>query len=164
MIFSSTPAQHHLCACHLQEHSRDILPPFSAADTAAACQSPTDQPPCASSCTCVCSRAALSCAGSRLWCEGHPRSGSPASAACPASPSLLVPGVPCLAGARRTGASPRSSLPSSAAGHWHCGRTRRAGRAVYLSWCRAQRPQSGNLGSLTRSRFQLQSLQTASWS
>lgn len=122
------------------------------------------QPPCASSCTCVCSRAAPSCAGSQLWCEGHPRSGSPASAACPASPSLSVPGVPCLAGGRRTGASPQSSLPSSAAGHWRCGQTQRAGSAVCLSWRRAQRPRSGNRGSLTLWRFQLQSLQTASWS
>lgn len=122
------------------------------------------QPPCVCSCTCVCSRAAPSCAGSRLWCEGHPRSGSPASAACPASPSLSVPGVPCLAGGRRTGASPRSSLPSSAGGQWRCGWIRRAGRAVCLSWRRARRPQSGNRGSLTPWRCQLQSSQTASWS
>jgi len=115
-------------------------------------------------CTCACSHAVPSRAGSRLWCEGHPRSGSPASAASPASPSLLVPGVLCLAGERRTGASPHSSLPSTAAGHQHYERTQHAGWAVCLSWRRARHLQSGNLGSPIQSRFQLRSLQTASWS
>lgn len=114
--------------------------------------------------TCACSRAVLSCAGSQLWCEAHPRSGSPASAASPASPSASAPGGPCLAGGRRTVASPRSSSPSSAAGQWHCGRTLHAGWAAGLTWHRAPHLPSGNQGSLTQWRFQLRSLQTAFWS
>lgn len=114
--------------------------------------------------TCVCSHVAQSCADCQPWHGGHPRFGSPASTASPALPSCSEPDVPCWADGRKTGATPRSSWPSTSAGLRRCGETRHAGQAAGQTGRRGPRLRNGNRGCQIRWRFLLQSRQRASGS